>query len=326
MSFGLVQLMLQNGCALGVSLAFGIWVPAHAIQTPTLISEPLAAVIEIDMVSDISSLPDASLIVETKKTPSDDLALLGRDPFSSLIGNKRRSSRQKKRNAPGVDRYVVASGDKAFLFENLGSQARLRFLCGIDDERIDCLIDDDVPAEEIHVLTPVSAGRGDTIYKDSRGETLLRIASYGGATIYWPGEGRGLAASKSYSDDPSLSLQFADHEVVTRRLNNATALLSAKTGAPVVFQIRTNREDEVAGAAVLADAISRAASGLAFVASDTTGSRVIGARIKSVIFEFAEQSSLKLTNQDFIVGYNPNRGLSGRPSSARIVEFLENQL
>lgn len=253
-------------------------------------------------------------------------SLLAKDPFSSLVGGKRSISKKRKNKGGSVDRYVVASDDKAFLFENLGSQARLRFLCGPDDVRVDCLIDTDVPAEEIHLLTPVSAGRGDTIYKDGRGETLLRIASYGGATVFWPGETQGQAASKSYGDGLSLSLAFADVDVVSRRLKAASALLSAKIGVPIVFEIDTLKEDEVAGAAVLADAISRAASGLDFVANDATGARVIGTRINKVAFIAQDKSSLNLREKTLIVGYNANRGLAGRPSSAKIVEFLEEEL
>ena len=319
--------MLSTKFSVGVVGAYAVFcMPALAVTAlqqaaEQVATQPLREVASASQSIGVAPMPE----LDTVPVAEPKFVAFKQDPFSSLVSGKRR---RKKRtdSESGVERYVVASANRVFLFENLGTEARLRFLCGPDDPRIDCLIDDEVPAEEVHVLTPTRASRGDTIYRDPRGEILLRIASYGGATVYWPGEARGLAASKSYGDDPSLKLSIADQDSVSRRLSNATALLSARIGAPVTFQADQLLEDEVSMAAVLSDAISRAANGLARVAEDSTGARVIASRVTSVKFVPGDGAGLMLDGKTFVVQYDPYRGIKGRPSSAKILEFLENEL
>ena len=246
------------------------------------------------------------------------------DPFSSLVGETSRARRQA--TPVGVERYVIASDDRVFLFENLGATARLRFLCNDADERIECQIDRVAPAEEIHELTPVRAGRGDVIYKNETGASVVRMASYGGATVYWPEAGRGLAASKSYGEDPSLRLEPADTETVERRLRNATAIVSARIGAPISFIAKSPALVDASGGAVLADAIARVASGLGRVARDETGALYVAKRISRVVFEPAAQAGLALTQGTLFVRYDPDGGIDGRLSSAQVAAYLEGAL
>ena len=354
------------------------------------------------------------------------------DPFSALL--KKSDGTMRRAGALGkVERYQTVGGTRAFLYENLGRTARMRFLCGRDDPRMDCLIDDETPAEEIYILTAMRGPRGDTIYKDESGRAFLRMTPYGGTTVFWPGgdapAGRepGRAATRTFREDPSLALYPADRAVAAARARRATAILSARTGAPIIFELppqppravqaapthlaandafEETRRDlasaetarafstreglnsfvapsasaavrtsfvagldvappaEDAGArekrpgserataigadefhtddnapdypisaqaaqegdAVLADAVARAAAGLAYAARDAAGARVLGARLRTVSFRRAAAPDVRLEGRALIVSYASDRGMEGRLSSARIAAFVEDNL
>lgn len=248
------------------------------------------------------------------------------NPFSALVG-KRREKRSRRRAGGGeVERYVLASDDRAFLFENEGEAARVTFLCGEGDPRLDCQLDAVGPAPEIYLLQPTRGPRGDMIYKNIEGETFLRIASYGGATVFWPGESRGFAASKSFGDDQSLRLPPSDFAVASRRAQAATAVVSALAGAPIIFDVGVAPSIEVTDATVLSDVVVRAANGVQAVADDPTGARIIASRINKVSFIRDEAPSIAMNEGVMEIRYVPNADIAGRPSTATIVRFLEETL
>jgi hypothetical protein len=248
------------------------------------------------------------------------------DPFSALVGKRRESARSAEA-APVVERYVFATDDRVFLFQAGQGEGRLKFLCGDRDRRIDCLIDESTPAEEIYLLTPTRAPRGDVIWRDTRGEVLLRVSAFGGATVFWPGDPRGHAAAKSFGEDPALVLDYVTIDAARARAQKATALLSAKTSTPLVFDIGANpTADSQGGATVLADAVARAAKAIEIVAADETGARVVGAKIGRVLFRPATTADVKLEGDALVVDYNPFLDVVGRPSSSVIARFLEDSL
>ena len=246
------------------------------------------------------------------------------NPFSALVGEKRKR-REIRDDRVQREKYILASSDRAFLFESRGEEARLKFLCEPDDLRLDCFIDPEGSATEIYVVTPIRGPRGDIIYKAADGTTLLRIASYGGATVYWPGSTVGSAASKSFGEDLPLVLQPYPFSAVLRRATAASALLSARTGEPLVFDVATDR-GEKSGNAVLADAIVMTAKGLNEIAVDATGAKILGRRIDRVRFVRAEAPTITLQGSILKVEYVPDQDIGGRLTSSAIVQFLENTL
>jgi len=247
------------------------------------------------------------------------------DPFSALVG-KRKKRRADRAVRSKIERYVLATDDRSFLFEASANEARIKFLCSAGDPRIECAIDSHGPAEEIYRLTPNRGPRGDIIYRNYQDETLLRIASYGGATVFWPGDREGSAASKSFGDVAGLTLSGADYETAMRRAHSATALISAATGAPIVFHIGPPPAGEAQNAAVLADAVVMAAKALHGVAADPTGARIIANRISHIRFEAAEEPGVALEDQTWKINYIPVGDIEARPSSAALRQFLEESL
>ena len=273
----------------------------------------------------IAPLLMAAAPVHAQEPGSFKLAQGSDNPFSALVG-KRRMRSSEYGPAGAVERYVLASDDRIFLFEERGATARVRFLCSPEDKRLDCILDAAGPSPEIHLLQATRGPRGDVIYKTDEGETLLRIAAYGGATVYWPGEGQGVAASKSFGDDQPLSLVFEDYDAALRRAQGASAHLSAIVGTPIFFDVSAGRRSIGDNAAALSDAVLTAAKGLALVAHDDTGARVIAERINRVAFLPGAVPGVSLNGSVLEILYVPNQDINGRPSSAKVAHYLEETL
>ncbi len=249
----------------------------------------------------------------------------GKDPFSALVGRDRAAS-ERQREANTVDRYVSAAGDEVFLFQSAGTDARLKFLCGPSAREIDCLIDDDTPAEEILILFATRGPRGDTIYRDASGEAWLRITAYGGATAYRLGDRRGHAATRTFGEDPPLVLPTVSLDAARRRASRATALLSAALGAPIIFEIGEPALDGATDASVLADAVARAATALNSIAETPVGATALRDRYSSVRFSAGDTSAVRADGRALEVVYDPDGDVYGRPSTAEIVAAVEEVL
>lgn len=247
----------------------------------------------------------------------------GYNPFSALVG-RRREPGEERTSPRDVERYVLASDSRVFLLEERGARARVRFLCGPEDARIDCMFDSGAP--EIHEIVATRAPRGDVIYKTAEGETLLRIAAYGGATVFWPDEGHGVAASKSFGDDRPLSLAPASADDARRRAQAAAALLRGYTGTAIFFDVAPSLRGGAADEAVLADAVMLAAKAIAAVADDDTGAQVAAERIRKVAFRLAKEPGIALSDGALEIRIVPDQDIAGRPSSAAIARFLEESL
>lgn len=247
------------------------------------------------------------------------------NPFSELVG-ERRERRAAPNRGGKVERYVLASDDRALLLQSQSRTARVKFLCGPRDRRVDCTLDPELPAPEIYLLTVTRGPRGDLIYKDADGDTLLRLASYGGATVFWPGAAQGNAASKSFGETSRIMLAEADMTIAERRAKAASAVVSAATGAPVIFDIPASLPGGEAGAAVLADAVVRAAVGVMRVADDPTGAGILADQVRRVVFETGAAPGLRVEDDRVIVTIVPDQDIAGRPSSRAVERFLENSL
>lgn len=260
------------------------------------------------------------------------------DPFSALVGKTAAGANARR----GVQRYAIASDGRMFLVEGKVGRARLKYLCAEGDPRLDCALDPEAFAEEIFPAMGARGPRGDIIYKSENGDVLLRIMSYGGATVFWPGKLNGEAASRSYGDDAALDLPPATLEDAMRRASLASAKLAQLIGRPIEFstgpaftaatQVSMASASAPAtdspDASVLADAIVRVAAGMAAVALDQTGAKVLGQRIDRVAFVEApgRTPGLSLKGKTLTVAYDPAADVAGRPSSRAVREFLENSL
>ena len=279
----------------------------------------------------LAAAPTAAVAAEPLGQPRDpapgSIAIAAADPFSALVGKGRGGDAGRG----GVQRYAIASDGRMFLVEGKIGRARLKYLCGENDARLDCALDPEAYAEEVFLATGQRGPRGDVIYKGENGDVLLRIMSYGGATVFWPGRTNGEAASKTYGDGGVLDLPPANRQDAERRAALAGAKFAALTGEAIAFDAGLEAPGDAADAAahpaaVLADAIVRVAAGMADVADDETGARVLKDRIDRVRFETGPAPRLAIDGATLLVVYDPGADAAGRPSSRAVREFLENSL
>lgn len=265
-------------------------------------------------------------------------AELAADPFSNLVSKRARGADS------GVVRFVATEGDRVTLFEE-GDPARVKFLCGARDPRLECALPGG--AEEIHLVAGVRGPRGDLFYKAHDGATLVRVMAHGGASVAWPGLASPIGAVRAPAEaGDSLALDPQTSGFAQRRASAASAALVARIGRPIPFELGAAGAGRVVArqsapgvayaaapmaeiegeASVLADAVARVASGIAAVARDATGVKAVDRRIAAVRFVEAARPGLAFDGKTLIVSYDPGAGVAGRPSSDEVARFLEGAL
>ncbi|MEM9707090.1 MAG: DUF4908 domain-containing protein [Pseudomonadota bacterium] len=246
------------------------------------------------------------------------------DPFSKLVRGGQSEEPQRQLSIQ-IQRYAITGDARAFLLENEGRRSRIKFLCGPGDRRFDCMLNPTQPSEEIYSLRMRPSSGGGSVYRDRRGAIVLKIASHGGATVYWPGDGRGLAASEAIGDETSLRLPFASVSMARALSEQAATYLSARVGAPIDFDLGTPATDPSSGAAVLYDTIARTARGV-FIAAGAAASdqnkEAFDGRIKMVRFSAGPTPEIRYAKNVVMVTYNPAADMDGRLSSAQVARFL----
>ena len=221
------------------------------------------------------------------------------------------------------EKYVLVTQDRSFFFETGGGEGRLKFLCAENDPRLECWIDEERPAPEIYLVTSTRGARGDIIYKSEGGQMRLRIASYGGATVYWPGDAEGSAASRSFDSATPLLLEPMTAIAVHHRLRAASDYLSQKIGTKIVFETDQRPERRGSDYSVLADAIMMAVKALSALAEDEAGSSILARRLQKVRFIKAEKPYSVFKAGALDIFYVPDLDVKGRQSSRALLVSLE---
>lgn len=261
------------------------------------------------------------------------------DPFASLVSRGARAE-----PVGSVERYVTSDGARAFLLENDGQTAQVKFLCGPGDTRIECAFGPG--AEETILLRGARGPRGDVFFKTRDGVTMVRMPEHGGPIVTWPGADNSIGAVR-VDLEPGDSLRLAPEtsSFAARRANLASAALLERVKRPIIFSVadghsssslarpaalgayQSPTQDNTGGeASVLADAVVRAAAGIDAVARDAAGKQAIAAHISAVRFVEAAGPALALDGKTLVVSYDPGGGLAGRPSSDDVARFLEDAL
>ncbi len=245
------------------------------------------------------------------------------NPFGALVDGKRNPRNRFQRGQ--VTRYVIPDEDRAFLFQDMGDEGLLRFQCAEDDFRFECRIAPSGLASEIFRVQPIRAPRGDIVYKTAGGETLLRIASYGGATVWWPGLDTGEVVARSITTVSAIEPAPLTRAELEDRATRAMTLLRTMTGHSLKFEVIEPPTD-ARQLAVLGEAIALTAKGIAMVADDPIGARVVANRLDIVTLAQGSTADVRLDGRSLQIWYNPRIGVSGRVPSAEIFEYLEKNL
>jgi hypothetical protein len=218
-----------------------------------------------------------------------------RDAF---FGNR---SETRKSPAPPIARYVSETGD-AFILDRAAPQPLMKF----------------ENSSEIWVLSSQPAPRGDTIYKNELGEPVLRASKLGGMTLFTrerPGGDAAALMGKASSIQPP---PFISVNLLFQRLVQASARASRAAQHRVAFE---TVDDATPGTSVLvADTATVTAEAFERMARD--GDRNLLARVTRVLLAEGHKPGASLKGGDLTVTYAPGKGLSGRPSSKRIIKIV----
>ncbi|MEO8813447.1 MAG: DUF4908 domain-containing protein [Caulobacteraceae bacterium] len=201
---------------------------------------------------------------------------------------------------PPVARYAVDEGG-VFILDRSASPTLIRF--------------EDNP--EVWVLYPARGPRGDMIYRNDMGETVLRATKLGGMTVFTPRRPEGAAAGLIGPTAP-LRLTPLGPVGLYQRLLQASARVSRSAQHLVGFDaLAANPTSD----ALIADAAAVTAAAMVNLAS-RPGGRVVVARVSRVNFSQGANAQVAVQSGIVTVVVAPSRGIAGRPSSARIIQML----
>ncbi|GGL37018.1 hypothetical protein GCM10010983_37550 [Caulobacter rhizosphaerae] len=199
-------------------------------------------------------------------------------------------------------RFRTEGGD-IFVLDRTGPKALLKFQ----------------NRDEVWALEGHPAPRGDTVFKNDVGETVLRASKLGGLTLF----------TRRTPNGQAVTLVGPGEPLSTRRPLSLVALLRAVVASghratrAAQHPLAVTSEDEITAetAAPIADAAAVVAE--AFEDLDRSGRRDLLARWRRVVLVLGDRAEVKADGDVLVIGLNPKTGPAGRPSSARIVRALK---
>jgi len=206
---------------------------------------------------------------------------------------------------PPVARYVSDEGE-SFVLDRSAPTPLLKF----------------EESQEVLVLSPSPAARGDIIYRDDVGEPVLRATKLGGLTLFARGRPGGAPVALA-GQASSLRLQALSASALGLKFLQASVRASRAARRLIVFDAQLGAQEMTPdAAAVFGDAASVAAEAVVRIARRADGSALLH-RFGRILFQPGPKSSASVAHGVMSLTLAPTQGLAGRPSSARIMEAAE---
>jgi hypothetical protein len=212
-------------------------------------------------------------------------------------------SEQDERRAPTppVARYVSDEGE-SFVFDRSSPVPLLKF----------------EQSPEVIALSPEPVSRGDTVYRDDVGETVLRLTRLGGLILF-AHERPGGAPVALEGLAPGIRLQALSPAGLGQRLLQASYRATRAARRLISF----DAEDVTPGSeAVFADAAAVAAEAIVAISQRKDAKSLIP-RFGRVVLAPGPKGEASVKKGVMTIMVNPSQGLAGRPSSARIVQAVQ---
>ncbi|MDB5421208.1 MAG: hypothetical protein JWR59_1155, partial [Brevundimonas sp.] len=157
--------------------------------------------------------------------------------------------------------------------------------------------------------------RGDIIYRNDAGAQILRVTPDGGVTLYSVRAPNGSPASRT---GPAAALErpLLGPVQLANLMLQRSFMLSRALGRQVVVQLDGERDEALCTDALMVttDAVLRMAG------SPTT--RAALSRLRSVTITEGRTATVVYSNGDLRVTVQPNQGVTGRPSSTRVIRAM----
>jgi hypothetical protein len=209
---------------------------------------------------------------------------------------------------PPVARYVSETGD-AFVLDRRARLPLMKF----------------ENSSEVWVLFTQPAPRGDTIYKNELGESVLRASKLGGMTLFTSERPAGDAVAMTGKASSIQPPPFMSVKAVFQQLLQASIRASRAARHGVSFEAiddATGASNDVTPdtSVLVADTATVTAEALERMARN--GDRALLSRVVRVLLVRGGKPGVSLKGGDLTVIYAPDKGLAGRPSSKRIIKVM----
>lgn len=209
-----------------------------------------------------------------------------------------RERRPSPPTPPPVGRYMAESGE-GFILDRSGRHPLLRF-----DRRA-----------ETWVLRPSAAPRGDVIYRNDAGDEVLRVTPGGGMTVYTPRAPGGSPASFAGAGQ-SLTPPTLGPVLLFRLMAQRSAMVSQALGRLVEVNLSGQRSESLCVEALIVttEAVIR-------IARSPTAREYVE-DLRSITIVEGRRSGVTYSRGRLTVTVNPDEGMAGRPSSARVIRAI----
>lgn len=175
---------------------------------------------------------------------------------------------------------------------------------------------------EVFVLYVSHAPLGGRLLKYDTGKTALRVAGWGGLTLYTDKEPRGLPAVRTGDSMPP-----SPPEVSLDEVRNA----AADEAQHLAYTHRLNLGFTAAWSTLAAndnlrawsfDTIENTARGIDRFSASSEGRKALALHVGIVLITASGKPTLRLAGKELIVTYDPGKGYAGRASSLAIARAL----
>jgi hypothetical protein len=218
---------------------------------------------------------------------------------TSLLGGLlgRPSEGGPRSEAPPVARYVSETGE-TFVFDRSSTRAPMLRFEG---------------SNEVWVLSAQYAPRGDIVYKNDQGRTMLRATRVGGLTLFTAERPGGSAAAVEGGSSP---LRLAP--MGPQQLFHILAVASARASHAAQRLVPIEADATPESAALVGDAAMVASEAMLRLARRADG-RALLAKISRIMIGEGAKPAVGMDKAGAIrIVVSPPLGLPGRPSSDRI--------
>jgi hypothetical protein len=207
------------------------------------------------------------------------------------------------RPAVATSARFQAEGGEVFVLDRTGPNALLKFHS----------------RDEVWRLDAHPAPRGDTVFKNDVGETVLRASKLGGLTLFTRRVPNGQAVTQVGPADPLATARTLSFAALFRALVISGHRATRAAQHPLTVNLLDTASAETSGP--IADAAVVVAE--AFEELDRSNRRDALARWRRVYLALGDKAEVKLEGDVLVVVLDPRKGVAGRPSSARIARALK---
>lgn len=173
--------------------------------------------------------------------------------------------------------------------------------------------------DEVWLLDAHPAPRGDTVFKNDVGETVVRASKLGGLTLFTRAAPNGQAVTQVGPAEPLGTVRQLSPAGLLRALVISGHRATRAAQHPLTVNLLDTATVETSGR--IADAGVVVAE--AFEDLDRAGRRDLLVRWRKVYLALGDKSEVRAEGDVLVVVLNPQKGVAGRPSSARIERTLK---